>query len=72
MGLVQKVFNGDCFEQAVAFAERLATTVSPQSLAVMKRQIWEHPRMSDDEALRYVLTSVRAEKRAYPPRLTCR
>ncbi|MEZ5351643.1 MAG: enoyl-CoA hydratase-related protein [Bryobacteraceae bacterium] len=42
MGLVQRVFEDDAFAAgAEAFAGELASTVSPRSLAVMKRQIWE-------------------------------
>jgi enoyl-CoA hydratase/carnithine racemase len=50
-GLCQ-VFDGDVKERTVEFAQRLADTVSPTSMAAMKRQLWEHPRLSDEEALR--------------------
>ena len=52
LGLVQRVCDGDCVEQAMRFAQRLADGVSPTSLAVIKRQVWKHPLMDDEEALR--------------------
>jgi len=44
IGLVHRVVDEDALqEQALAFAETLATEVSPRSLRVMKRQLWEAP-----------------------------
>ena len=51
LGLIQRCCDGDALEQAVAFAQQLADTVSPTSLAAMKRQIWTHPLMDDEAAL---------------------
>ena len=52
LGLVQKVFDGDCFEKAIEYGQKLADNVSPTSLAAMKRQLWTHPGMQDEAALR--------------------
>ena len=52
LGLVQKVFDGDCFERAIEYGQKLADNVSPTSLAAMKRQLWTHPGMQDEAALR--------------------
>ncbi|WKK18661.1 enoyl-CoA hydratase [Achromobacter insolitus] len=44
LGLVLRVVEGDALlEETLAFAETLATEVSPRSLRVMKRQLWEAP-----------------------------
>ena len=52
LSTVQKVFNGDCFERAIEYGQKLADNVSPTSLAAMKRQLWTHPGMQDEAALR--------------------
>ena len=52
LGICQKAFAGDVFEQSLKFAKRLAATVSPVSMATMKRQVWTHPMLDDNEALR--------------------
>ncbi len=52
MGLVQKVFAGDdLLPQAMALAHTLATEVSPRSVRVMKRQLWEAPYQTLGEAV---------------------
>ena len=39
-------------EHAVEFAQRLADTVSPTSMATMKAQMWNHPQLTLEEATR--------------------
>jgi len=42
IGLVNQVFPQQCFRTEVqAYAARIATRVSPRSLAVIKRQVWK-------------------------------
>ena len=52
LGMVQKVFDGDVLSQTIAYAQKLSDNVSPTSLAAMKRQLWEHPLLPNEEALR--------------------
>ncbi|MDM9558742.1 enoyl-CoA hydratase [Bordetella petrii] len=53
MGLVHRVLQQDMLhEQALALATALATEVSPRSLRIMKRQIWEAPFQGLAEAVR--------------------
>ncbi|MFZ3035163.1 MAG: enoyl-CoA hydratase [Parvibaculum sp.] len=52
MGLVNKVFEQETFMGAVMdYANTLAETVSPRSMAVMKAQVWKALFQSFDEAL---------------------
>lgn len=52
MGLVQKVVTGDeLLPQAMALARTLSSEVSPRSVRVMKRQLWEAPFQSLGEAV---------------------
>jgi enoyl-CoA hydratase/carnithine racemase len=52
IGLVNDVFPNDTFmENVVAYARRLADTVSPRSMAVMKAQVWKACFQSFGEAL---------------------
>jgi len=52
MGLVNKVFNSETFmENVMAYAQLLADTVSPRSMAVMKAQVWKSYFQSFGEAL---------------------
>lgn len=60
LGLVQKVFDGDCLAKTLLYAQQLANNVSPVSLAGIKRQIWTHPALDDDEALRQTVALMRA------------
>ncbi len=52
MGIVQKVVEDNVLEHAVEFAQRLADTVSPTSMATMKAQMWNHPQLTLEEATR--------------------
>jgi enoyl-CoA hydratase/carnithine racemase len=52
MGLVREVVPpGDLLPNAMALARTLATEVSPRSVRVMKRQLWEAPYQSLGEAV---------------------
>lgn len=52
MGLVREVVPpGDLLPNAMALARTLATDVSPRSVRVMKRQLWEAPYQSLGEAV---------------------
>lgn len=50
LGIVQKVYDGDVIKQSIAFAQHMADTVSPTSMAVMKQQLWTHPLLSHEQA----------------------
>jgi len=51
MGLVNRVVHADSLlDEARAYARDLATLVSPRSLRVMKRQLWESPYQTLAEA----------------------
>lgn len=52
LGVVNRVCPpGELMEETLAYANDLATNVSPMSMAVMKQQVYTHPQMSIDEAL---------------------
>jgi enoyl-CoA hydratase/carnithine racemase len=52
LGVVNQVFPGkSLLDETLAYAEDLATNVSPTSMAVMKRQIYTHPLMPLADAL---------------------
>jgi enoyl-CoA hydratase/carnithine racemase len=52
LGLVNKVVPGEeLMATAMAYANDVATNVSPMSMAVMKHQIYTHPLLSLDEAM---------------------
>ena len=52
MGLVQKAVSADeLLPQAMTLARTLATEVSPRSVRVMKRQLWESPYQTLGEAV---------------------
>ena len=52
LGLVNRVCAPeDLLDEALAYADDLATNVSPTSMAVMKHQIYNHPLMSLNEAM---------------------
>ncbi|MDH3682909.1 MAG: enoyl-CoA hydratase [Acidimicrobiia bacterium] len=52
LGVVNQVFPPDqLLDQTFAYAEDLATNVSPTSMAVMKHQIYHHPTMAVGDAL---------------------
>ncbi|NNE11631.1 MAG: enoyl-CoA hydratase [Ilumatobacter sp.] len=52
LGVVDRVFAPDALmDQTLAYANDLATNVSPTSMAVMKQQIYTHPQLGIDEAL---------------------
>ena len=52
MGLVNRVVAGDqLLPEALALARTLATEVSPRSVRVMKRQLWEAPYQTLGEAV---------------------
>ena len=52
MGLVNKVFATDNFQQSVrAYARLLCDTVSPRSMAVMKAQVWKSNFQDFNDAL---------------------
>lgn len=52
IGLVNRVFPAaDLMEEVRAYADRLATQVSPRSLQVMKQQIWADQKRSLGEAV---------------------
>lgn len=53
MGLVQKTFAPDeLLNKSLEYARNLATTVPAANLAVIKQQVWKHPMMERDDALR--------------------
>ncbi len=52
MGIVNKVFPADeLLSETMAYARDMAKNVSPTSMAVMKKQVYEHPQLSVDEAV---------------------
>lgn len=52
IGLVNRVFPAASFRDDVtAYARMLATEVSPRSLAIMKRELWNSPFQSLSEAI---------------------
>ncbi len=52
MGLVNKVFPHETFlDNALAYAQALAATVSPRSMAIMKAQVWKAMLQNYNEAL---------------------
>ncbi|MDF2466364.1 MAG: echA [Ramlibacter sp.] len=66
MGLVREVVPaGDLLPNAMALARTLATEVSPRSVRVMKRQLWEAPYQSLGEAVTLanaeMITSLQSE-----------
>jgi len=66
MGLVNRVVAGDqLMPQALALARTLATEVSPRSVRVMKRQLWETPYQTLGEAVALanteMVTSIQSE-----------
>jgi enoyl-CoA hydratase/carnithine racemase len=66
MGLVHRVVAGDrLMPQALALARTLATEVSPRSVRVMKRQLWETPYQTLGEAVALanaeMVTSIQSE-----------
>merc|ERR1712217_798514 len=53
MGLVQRCFDKeDVLRETIAHAQTLAATVPATSLAVIKQQVWHHPLMERDAALK--------------------
>ena len=53
MGLVDRVVDADALmKTALDYADDLAENVSPRSIRVMKRQLWEQPFQSLAEATR--------------------
>lgn len=53
LGIVNRVVPAESLlDETMAYAADLVTNVSPTSMAVMKRQIYTHPSMPIDEALR--------------------
>lgn len=64
MGIVNKVFPpGELLEATMAYAQEMATLVSPTSMAVMKHQIYRHPQLSVDEAVEESLELMRQSLR---------
>jgi enoyl-CoA hydratase/carnithine racemase len=66
MGLVHRVVAGDqLMPQALALARTLATEVSPRSVRVMKRQLWETPYQTLGDAVALanaeMVTSIQSE-----------
>ena len=52
MGLVNQVFApGSFLDDVFAYARRLAQTVSPRSMAIMKAQVWKANFQTFNEAL---------------------
>ncbi|MFN7265011.1 MAG: enoyl-CoA hydratase [Phenylobacterium sp.] len=52
IGLVNRVFPAATFrDEVMAYARKLASEVSPRSLAVMKRELWNSPFQSLSEAI---------------------
>lgn len=52
LGLVNRVVAPEeLMNETMAYARELAVHCSPASMAVMKRQVYEHPQMSMDDAL---------------------
>lgn len=52
MGMLNRVFPAETLlEETLKYAAELATTVSPRSLRVMKRQLWEAPYQTLSEAV---------------------
>ncbi len=52
MGLVNRVIEPDrLLDETLAYARDLADNCSPASMAVMKRQVYDHPQLSVDDAL---------------------
>ena len=52
MGLVQRLIDGNVLEKTVEFAQHLVDNNSPTSMAVMKMQMWNHPKLGYEEATR--------------------
>ena len=53
LGLAEKCFNKETLlDETIAFAQNLAATVPGGSLAAIKQQVWRHPGMDQDAALR--------------------
>mmetsp|Transcript_20721 Transcript_20721/g.50782 ORF Transcript_20721/g.50782 Transcript_20721/m.50782 type:complete len:192 (+) Transcript_20721:194-769(+) len=51
MGMFQHLSEPGCVvDDAVAWASKLCNTVSPDALAVIKRQVWVHPHIPVQEA----------------------
>ncbi|WP_253262153.1 enoyl-CoA hydratase-related protein [Ramlibacter montanisoli] len=66
MGLVNRVVAGDrLLPEALALARTLSTEVSPRSVHVMKRQLWEAPYQTLGEAVALanteMFTSIQSE-----------
>lgn len=66
MGLVDRVFDADTLmDETLRYADDLARNVSPRSIRVMKRQLWEQPFQSLAEATRManaeMFDSIRSE-----------
>lgn len=52
LGVVNRVVAADALlDEVMAYARELATSVSPASMAVIKRQVYEHPQLPLEEAL---------------------
>jgi enoyl-CoA hydratase/carnithine racemase len=52
LGVVNRVFAPEALmDETLAYARDLATSVSPTSMAVIKRQVYSHPLLALDEAL---------------------
>lgn len=52
LGLVNRVCDPDSLvDEALAYADDLATNVSPASMAIMKNQLYNHPMLSLSEAM---------------------
>lgn len=52
LGIVNKVFeDAELMDQTMRYAKDLAANVSPASMKVIKRQVYEHPSFSLDDAM---------------------
>lgn len=52
LGVVNRVVPADSLiDEALAYADDLATNVSPTSMAIMKHQIYNHPMLPLDDAM---------------------
>jgi enoyl-CoA hydratase/carnithine racemase len=61
IGLVNRVFpQAEFMPQVLDYAAELATAVSPRSLAVMKRQLWDAMLSGLDDALTLATEEMRA------------
>lgn len=52
IGLVDRVVAGDAVDAVVAYVEELRATVPPRTIALMKRQVYDHLQTDFDAAMR--------------------